>query len=209
MTPDDPRHGTYAGYTAGCRMDCCRDAARMYQKVRELEAHRGMRRTVSSRGARRRIQALACLGWSSYDVSAYQGKVGEWTRQVLMRDVIFRSTHEAIAEAYEALSTRKPTGNPQIVARTKNRAARLGWVPPLAWDDIDRDPEPPTAEPVYLDEVVVDRILAGDRLDATPAERAEVVRRWLNTGRPLADLERLTGWNGAREKSRVMTEGAA
>lgn len=79
-------------------------------------------------------------------------------------------------------------------------AKKNGWLPPLAWDDIDRDPEPPTAEPVYLDEVVVDRILAGDRLDATPAERAEVVRRWLNTGRPLADLERLTGWNGAREQ---------
>lgn len=209
MTPDDPRHGTYAGYTAGCRVECCRAAARLYHKVRELEALRGIPRMVSSRGARRRVQALACVGWSAYDVAAYQGKAGEWTRQVLMRDMIFRSTHEAIVEAYEALSMRKPTGTPQIVARTKNRAARLGWVPPLAWGDIDNDPEPPVvvAED-HVDEVLVQRILDGERLPANPAERAEAIRRWTTAGRPLSELERITGWNTARELRRA-NEGKA
>lgn len=208
MTPDDPRHGTYAGYTAGCRVECCRAAARMYHKVRELEALRGIPRMVSSRGARRRVQALACVGWSAYDVAAYQGKAGEWTRQVLMRDTIFRSTHEAIVGVYEALSMRKPTGNPQIVARTKNRAARLGWLPPLAWDDIDNDPEPPSSEPVEVDEVLVERILCGERLAATQEEKAEVVRLWLASGRPLKQLEKQTGWNGNRERLRATREVA-
>lgn len=209
MSPDDPRHGTYAGYTAGCRSECCRAAARLYHKVRTLEAMRGLPRMVSSRGARRRVEALACLGWSSYDVAAELGNTGEWTRQVLMRDVIFRSTHEAIAAVYDDLSTRTPQGRPQILARTRNRARRLGYLPPAAWDDIDNDPEPPTGEPVELDEVVVERILDGERLEATQEEKAEVVRRWLAAGRPLAHLEAQTGWNGNRERLRATQKGVA
>jgi hypothetical protein len=126
-----------------------------------------------------------------------------------MRDVIFRSTHEAIAAVYDDLSTRTPQGRPQILARTRNRARRLGYLPPAAWDDIDLDPEPPTAEPVDVDEVVVERILDGERLEATQEEKAEVVRRWLAAGRPLAHLEAQTGWNGNRERLRATQKGVA
>jgi hypothetical protein len=78
-----------------------------------------------------------------------------------------------------------------------------------AWDDIDLDPEPPTAEPVDVDEVVVERILDGERLEATQEEKAEVVRRWLAAGRPLAHLEAQTGWNGNRERLRATQKGVA
>lgn len=40
MTPDDPRHGTRAGYIAGCRNDCCRDVHLRYQKQSKLRYHR-------------------------------------------------------------------------------------------------------------------------------------------------------------------------
>ena len=91
-----------------------------------------------------------------------------------------------------------------------NQVRAAANVPPLAWDDIDNDLQPQSGDGVDLDEVVVDRILGGERLPATPAEKVEVVRRWLATGRRLADLERLTGWNGKREKDRAFAaEGAA
>lgn len=34
MSPDDPRHGTYAGFIQGCRNDCCREANRVYTRQR-------------------------------------------------------------------------------------------------------------------------------------------------------------------------------
>jgi hypothetical protein len=40
-----------------------------------------------------------------------------------------------------------------------------GWLPPLAWDDIDEDEEPPTVEKIpareYVDELVIDLVLEG------------------------------------------------
>jgi len=47
-----------------------------------------------------------------------------------------------------------------------------------------------------IDDVAVNRILSGDwRYPANEAERREVCRMWRDSGRPLAELERLTGWN--------------
>ena len=45
---------------------------------------------------------------------------------------------------------------------------------------------------------ILDRILAGDPVPATTAERRAVVTAWPTTGRPLADLARLTGWKVER-----------
>jgi hypothetical protein len=39
LTPGDPRHGTPAGYSAGCNEDCCREAFNTYR--RELRNPRG------------------------------------------------------------------------------------------------------------------------------------------------------------------------
>lgn len=57
--------------------------------------------------------------------------------------------------------------------------------------------------------MLVERILRGERLAATPAEKAEVVRLWLASGRPLKQLEQQTGWNGKREKDRAFAEEGA
>lgn len=46
-----------------------------------------------------------------------------------------------------------------------------------------------------IDWVAVERVLAGDPVPCTQAERIEVIQRWPATGRPLNDLQRLTGWN--------------
>lgn len=143
MTHDDPRHGTWAGYVAGCRSDCCREAARLYQKRRVYE---GTPRLVSSLGLRRRIQALACLGWDMYAI-AREADIGrETVRQWTLHETVQRRTHERMAEAYERLSMRLPPETTRMerlnASRTRNRAARNGWAPPLAWDDIDHDEHP-------------------------------------------------------------------
>lgn len=215
MSPDDTRHGTWAGYQIGCRDECCTTGARNYQKARIVDAHRGRPRTISSLGTRRRIEALACLGWSGYDIAVRLGHGKEWLRQVYIRDQIHRRTAERIAATYDELCMRLPpvdTANRRrMVSRTRRRAARKGWAPPLAWDDIDHDPEPAsgvTNDPINaitmrkdVDRVVVWRVLNGDTTaatGATAAERRRIAACWAESGRSLASLARMTGWKPER-----------
>jgi hypothetical protein len=88
---------------------------------------------------------------------------------------------------------------------TRSRALMAGYLPPAAWDDPGTlawplgwtQPIPAVVEPI--DEVKVQRILAGDNsVHATKAERVEVVAAWRAAGRPLRQLEILTGWKTER-----------
>jgi ParB family chromosome partitioning protein len=65
---------------------------------------------------------------------------------------------------------------------------------------IRADATGPTPVRAYdVDEAVVESILGGDwAAEANPAERAEVLRRWHAAGKPLAEMERLTGWKPER-----------
>ncbi len=77
----------------------------------------------------------------------------------------------------------------------RNKARAAGWLPPLAWLDIDNPAETPDLSAIddEVDEVVVDRLLGGDwSLRATRAERWEVIERWSGSDN---ELERRTGWN--------------
>ena len=203
MSPDDQRHGTWAGYQLGCREDCCTTAARRYQKGRVLDAHRGLPRTVPSLGTRRRVEALACLGWTSYDISSRLGHGREWLRQVLLCDVIHRRTAERIASVYDELCmTQPPVDTPmrqRMVTRTLRRAERSGFAPPLAWDDIDTDVAPNLGgRDSEVDLVVVDRLLAGRDVRSTRAEKVEAMRRWRASGRSEKSLCDLHGWKYGR-----------
>jgi len=150
MSPDDPRHGTYAGAVAHWSdsercCDACRAAASRYRKGVTWDHVNGRRRTVPPHGAVRRLQALQRLGWSMPAIARVTGIDHRVLYAVGRRHTaVLRSTHDAIAAAYEQLSMRLPpetTRNERISAvRARRRAERLGYPPPLAWDDID-DPD--------------------------------------------------------------------
>lgn len=117
-----------------------------YEKAGRLARLRGGR-AVPALGAQRRLQALMRLGWSSHRIATeaglphrnhvwrilhgQKGKPTTW---------IQRSTDEWVREVYDRLSMTVPEG--RYVARTRAYAERMGWPPPLAWDDIDNDQEP-------------------------------------------------------------------
>ena len=77
-------------------------------------------------------------------------------------------------------------------------AAQNGWLPPLAWDDIDTDPDPDPGLPDQLsadvddlDEIAIERAVIGDgiRLEQlTPAEQEEVVRRLTERGKSIRHI---------------------
>lgn len=136
---------------------------------------------VPAIGARRRIRALLRMGWRHEDLSA----AGVARSAVLLHQRggwITRASHDAVAAAFERLCM-----TPGPSARTAGRAAKLGYAPPLAWDDIDDPRLHPelgdSLEEEFVDESAVQRALAGDRVQLTEAERTEAVRRLTARGR--------------------------
>jgi len=201
MTPTDPRHGTIAGFVAhgraavpACRP--CLDAKMRYEKARQLHGPR----KVSSRGTQRRIQALRALGYSLSEIATTGGwKVYGSLSYALRNETITGTTAHRVAQVYEQLCMRPATG--PKANRIRLLAAREGWLPPLAWDDIDRDTRPVAGavrrhdpRPLYLiDPVVVDRALAGDHVPSNIAERREIVARARAAGWPLDLITARTG----------------
>lgn len=154
MSPDDPRHGTYAGHVAhsehGVPMcEACRAAGTRYMKRRRMRVQNGEQLTVPRLGAQRRIQALATLGWTATDIAEACGWADRASVSQILRPPnrgwsdrgIFRATHDKLAAAYDDLSTREPYLTPAR-SRVRNWARRNGWAAPIAWDDIDNDAEP-------------------------------------------------------------------
>lgn len=197
------KHGTKYRYQLGCRDECCTRA-----NTRALKLWRaGLTSTlVDATGTKRRIQALIAMGWTLQEVSTDAGGYTKnWCHLILNQETVTSTTAAKIAAVYERLSMTVPTG--PYRQRTRSRAARNGWLPPLAWDDIDTDEAPPVAdETKEIDPVVVERILAGDwRCKTTLAERYEVIRQW---SRPDLELERHTGWNVARLRRKMAAREA-
>lgn len=137
---------------------------------------------ISSRGVRRRVQALVARGWSQSKLSAMVGvERSNWSR-VMESDQVRVSLHIEIAELYSRLWNVEP---PHAVwrdkisyARTIKYAQQHRWLPPLAWDDIDTDVEPPVVEDVGgVDEMAIDLAMHGEPVRLSSAERREAVTR--------------------------------
>lgn len=214
MTPDDPRHGKNTGYLAGCRQQCCRDAAARKEKARRLDQLRGLDRTVPVLGAERRVHALQALGWPPRMLSAHIGMSEDWLHATIRTKSgrIYRHNFNRIVALYDEFSMK--IGPSDI---TRRRAQLAGWAPPLAWDDIDdkdERPKVPRARNAALgrgvDEVRVQRVLSGENLPTTREEKTEIMRRWLASGRSERQLCKRMGWKEGRystPKSALSTDG--
>lgn len=136
---------------------------------------------VNARGTVRRLQALIARGWSQQRLSRELGlssdNMGGWFQQ----DAVTRAKASMVATIYERFwDALPPTDTPAqraAAARSMNRARREGWVPPMAWDDIDTDPEPPaTTDSTEIDHVAVTLAVRGEQVLLTPSERRACVR---------------------------------
>lgn len=170
-----PRHGTRTGYrwhtenrvpTCGqCR--AWRSAAgRSYRRRRYL-AHEPL--SMDATGTRRRIQALAAIGWPLRELATrldvLPSAVNHWTR----RPLVHRSTAVKVAELFEQLSM---TLGPSARARTC--AQKAGWPPPLAWgEDID---DPDAVSSMELERAHDEALVENRRRDRN-ARQLDYVRR--------------------------------
>lgn len=194
----DPRHGTRFGYRDdGCKCDACKRAiARNHNLYKMRRAANGGRPLLISKlGAVRRIQALMAIGWPRRELAREAGYQGDAFALLLngKRTHITIATHQRVVDLFERLSM-----TPGPSSSTRIRATKKGWPPPLAWDDPDDPGETPDLVPTHrpktdVDEAVVLRVMAGERLPMTRAERVEVVARLRARGWSLNEIEMRTG----------------
>lgn len=144
--------------THKCRCQDCRTGRAEYEYYRAR--NRDKTALVDGTGTRRRLQALAALGWSARAIAERYGHSTDAVSTWVRAERINRATAKKVARWYDDLSmTLPPTRNKferYSVGSTKGRAKRAGWFPPLAWDDetID-DPnvtpeQPPEPEPLPI-----------------------------------------------------------
>lgn len=137
---------------------------------------------IPSRGTHRRLQALVARGWSQSKLAARLGVERSNFGMMMQRGRVSVALHRAVVDLFDDLWDREPPHSEWrdsiAYSRTLRYAEARRWLPPLAWDDIDNDVEPPVPdEDDGIDETAVMLAIQGEGVRLTPAERRECVLR--------------------------------
>lgn len=172
--------GALGCYTRhGCRCEPCRAVhARSCKR-----ATVGLSRMVPDVGTRRRLQALAALGWS---LQAIADALGVHPRNLQRLRTgrkggrVQQGTAARVTEVYNRLSMTPPPDTPQTRWR-RTTAEQEGWARPLDWDEGAIDD--PDARPSIT------------RLGSTKPHgaTAEDIAWMVETGESLLGIQRRTG----------------
>lgn len=123
-----------------------REKAQKILAVQPLVENLGSRRSVPATGTHRRVQALVARGWSVSRIGRELGFEAGNFHAVMHREHVGAETHRQVAHLYERLWNVEPPRaewrEKIAYSRSVAYAQRRGWLPPLAWDDIENDPEP-------------------------------------------------------------------
>jgi len=150
---------------------------------------------VPNIGARRRLQALMAIGYRHSDLTPLIGsrsstllhQIGDW---------ISLEKHEAMARVYDQLWD-KPGPSKKAI---KN-AAKLGYLPPLAWDDDDIDN--PAAVPSNQ------KLPKGEKREANRAAFIEEVEFLAGSGMMLPQIAQALGVTEDAVEKRLERYGRA
>ena len=196
------KHGTLSAYkNAGCRCPGASDKAAAYEKRRRTGQ---VLREVDATGSVRRLQALACVGWSSTDLAAFIPRNSVSLSQ--LRRGVFAytsgSTAKAVTDVYEKLAKREGPSR-----RARMFAERHGYPSPEAWtaDTIDDPQAEPwswdTTDKPVVDEVAVQRALAGEHVSLPRDERGEALVRLIAAGLTPSEAGRRLRLSGASTRA--------
>jgi predicted transcriptional regulator len=176
------------------------ETAQRLLAIAVTSVNRASRSHVDATGTRRRLQALVAIGWAQQALAAELGRSTTSLARTMTSEAVTARTARQVGDLYERLWDQQPQPHTEEELAASNAARALaescGWPPPMAWDDIDTEPNPyanPPDDPDDddLDEIVIERALAGDgmRLEhLTLAEQNEVVRRLTERGRSIRDI---------------------
>ena len=149
---------------------------------------------VDATGTRRRLQALAAVGWSANRLADQLGVERAHVGRIIRGDNprVSAATARAVRGLYDELWDQLPPEGTRwekvSVSRTRNHARLQGWPPAAAWDAID-DPDASPAEGWERSEKRERGTLAAETLDllgmgldlTEAAERLGVSRSTLTT----------------------------
>jgi transposase len=135
---------------------------------------------IPARGVHRRVQALVTMGWSQSKLAdrlgMERGNFGLMMQRTHVTVRVHREVAALFEELWNVLPPREEWHDKIAFARSKGYARKRRWLPPLAWDDIDNDVEPPVPDEIDgVDEVLVHLAVSGDHVRLSPAERRAAV----------------------------------
>lgn len=110
-----------------------------------VDLSRDKGRSISVLGTRRRLRALVALGYTNKQLAAAIGAADQQIHGLLYQNnFVTAATARKVRQLFEELGM---TSAPPTVAarRAIARAKRLGWAPPMAWDEGEIDN--PDAQP--------------------------------------------------------------
>jgi len=117
--------------------------------VQPCRAHYSPGRLVDVTGSRRRIHALAAVGWPARYIAARYGLNANRISAITNQKYVQLHTAQDIARIYEEIRGVDPEQEgvpPVAVLRSRQRAERAGWPRPDQWDgDIDDPAADPNA----------------------------------------------------------------
>lgn len=160
-------HRAATGHTRWLWMD--REAALLSVPLEPQASHRG----VDPTGTRRRVQALAWMGWPCREVAARAGATQRTLATLILphRRISF-ALAQKVAAVYDELN-----GKPGPSKAAAGKARGAGFAPPLAWDDdsIDNPAAAPNFGEVVRGATVTDE--EARHLLSFGLSRHEVARR--------------------------------
>lgn len=168
--------------------------------VTAQDTNRAARSLLDATGTRRRLQALMATGWTLHRLAEQLSRTPANLRRTLAAEQVTAATAGAVRGLYDQLENTAPPADSdadRADARScRDDALARGWLPPLAWDDIDTDadpaPAPATAAEESVDDIAAERAATGDHtITLTAAEELEVVRRLTQNGRSTRQIAEL------------------
>lgn len=138
--------------------------------------------TIPARGTQRRVQALIAIGYSQSDIARRIGMNVSNFGLMLKRTRVSMGTHRAVVAVFDELCMTVPAHDgwrqKSVYNRSIGYAQARRWLPPLAWDDIDNDPEPAVVDgDDDVDDIAVELAVAGEQVRLNHAERREAITR--------------------------------
>lgn len=154
---------------------------------------------VDATGSIRQVRALMAIGREANEIKAATGLAHNIISRLVNghAEHVFRGTAAAIGDAYERMCM-----TPGTSARSRNRAAREGWAPPLAWEGLDMSS--PDARPEGHERcrrTVADLLEDADFIQRTTGADLDLVAQRLGVKRNSLDK--------ARERAAATAAGGA
>lgn len=152
---------------------------------------------VDGHKVQRRVQALAAIGYSHTWIGQQIGMNAQNFHVMMTNAFVTRRTFEAIDKLYEQYSHIRRVATNRweqgSISRTLSTAARNGWLPPAAYDDIDEAPATviDTNEP---DHAKLEMLISGYKVDITNAERRWCRDQLIERGWPAKRIDELLGY---------------